>query len=222
MAVQPGLIELLREDLSLKARWCYGSGKGVRKKLRLLFTDATLSMIYYRLQQWSRRHGLTPLEFLFNRLNGVFCNCLIGRGAEFGRGFVMIHSTGVVINRLVRAGDYVFLEHQVTIGAEEGESPRIGNNVFIGAGAKLIGPVDIGDGAKIGANAVVVKNVPPYATVVGIPGKVVRQRTAPPDPERCHHFDPREPKPGRCVDPGTAPEATGTIPAGSPSHSSGG
>lgn len=183
------LLALVREDLALKARWCYGTGKGVRKKLRLLFTDATLSMIYYRLQQWSRRRGLTPLEFVFNRANAVFCNCLVGRGAEFGRGFVMIHSTGVVINRLVKAGDYVFIEHQVTIGAERGESPRIGNNVFIGAGAKVIGAVTIGDGAKIGANAVVVREIPPYATAVGIPAKVVRQREAPANPARCLHFD---------------------------------
>lgn len=144
-------------------------------------------MIYYRLQQWSRWHGLTPLEFLFNRLNGIFCNCLIGRGAEFGRGFVMIHSTGVVINRLVRAGDFLFIEHQVTIGAELGQSPAIGDNVFIGAGAKVIGAVTIGDGAKIGANAVVVKDVPAYSTVVGIPARVVRQRQAPVEPG-CLHF----------------------------------
>ncbi len=186
------LIGLIREDLSLKARWCYGTGRGVRKKLRLLFTDATLSMIFYRIQQWSRWRGLTPLEFLFNRLNGIFCNCLIGRGAEFGRGFVMIHSTGVVINRLVRAGDFVFLEHQVTIGAERGASPLIGDNVFIGAGAKVVGPVIIGAGAKIGANAVVVRDVPAYATAVGVPAKVVRQRPVPADPTACLHFEDGE------------------------------
>jgi serine O-acetyltransferase len=193
---------LLQEDLGLKARWCYGTDRGLRIRLRLLFTDATLSMVYYRLQQWSRRRGLKPLEFLFNRLNGVFCNCLIGRGAEFGRGFVMVHSTGVVINRLVRGGDYVFLEHQVTIGAERGESPVIGNNVFIGAGAKIIGPVQVGDGAKIGANAVVIRPVPAYATAAGVPAKVVRQRPVPDSPvTHCLHFeDEPEPAPNQLAD----------------------
>ena len=59
-------------------------------------------MILYRLMQWSRRRRLTPLEFLFNKLNVICCNCIIGRGAEFGPGFVLIHSTGVVINGAVR------------------------------------------------------------------------------------------------------------------------
>lgn len=193
---QLSVLTLIREDLGLKARWCYGTSDGMRKKLRLLFTDATFSMIFYRLQQWARRRGLTPIEFFFARINSMLCNCLIGRGAEFGRGFVMIHSTGVVINRLVRAGNFVFIEHQVTVGAERGESPRIGNNVFIGAGAKIIGAVDIGDGAKIGANAVVTKPVPPYATVVGVPARVVRQRPVPINPpEECLQFDDPAPQP---------------------------
>jgi serine O-acetyltransferase len=67
----------------------------------------------------------------------------------------------------------------VTIGAEKRESPKIGNDVFIGAGAKVIGPVEIGDGAKVGANAVVVHNVPASSTVVGIPARVVRTANPP-------------------------------------------
>ena len=69
-------------------------------------------------------------------------------------------------------------EHQVTIGAERRESPVLGNDVFIGAGAKIIGSVTIGDGARIGANAVVVRDVPAHATAVGIPARVVRIRNA--------------------------------------------
>jgi serine O-acetyltransferase len=113
---------------------------------------------------------------IFNKLNAVCCNCIIGRGAEFGPGLVLIHSTGVVVNGQVRAGEQVHIEHQVTIGAERRESPLIGNRVFIGAGAKIIGSVRIGDEARIGANAVVVDDVPDGATVVGIPAKVVRIR----------------------------------------------
>lgn len=166
----------IKTDLRLKAIWCYGTSAGVGTRFRLFLTDSTMAMVYYRLMQWSRRHRLSPLEMLFNRLNGIFCNCYIGRGAEFGEGFVLVHADGVVINRMVRGGDNIYIEHQVTIGADRGQSPVLGNDIFIGAGAKILGPVTIGDGARIGANAVVVKDVPAWSTVVGVPARVVRQR----------------------------------------------
>jgi serine O-acetyltransferase len=133
-------------------------------------------MIVYRLMQWSRKWRLVPLEMLLNKFNGLFCSCIIGRGADFGPGFVLVHSQGVVINGQVRGGSNVFIEHQVTIGAERRESPVLGSDIFIGAGAKIIGRVKIGDGARVGANAVVVHDVPAGATVVGIPARVVRRR----------------------------------------------
>jgi serine O-acetyltransferase len=90
---------------------------------------------------------------------------------------VLIHSTGVVINGQVRGGEHVYLEHQVTIGAERRTSPVLGDHVFVGAGAKIVGGVTIGDHARIGANAVVLGDLPPYCTAVGIPAKVVRVRS---------------------------------------------
>src|SRR5262249_21407709 len=84
--------------------------------------------------------------------------------------------TGIVINGQVRGGRGVHIEHQVTIGAEKRQSPTIGDGVFIGAGAKIIGQVSIGTGARVGANAVVCHDVPDHATVVGIPAKVIRIR----------------------------------------------
>jgi serine O-acetyltransferase len=163
-------------DLRLKAFWCYESARWTAI-LKVLLTDGTAAMILYRLMQWSRRWRLVPLEMLFNRLNTILCNCIIGRGADFGPGFVLIHATGIVINGNVRGGTNVYLEHQVTIGAERRQSPVLGSGIFLGAGAKILGSVTIGDGARVGANAVVVDDVPSYATVVGIPARVVRQRT---------------------------------------------
>lgn len=134
-------------------------------------------MFWYRLMQWARKWHLVPLEMAFNKINVVFCNCIIGRGAEFGPGLVLIHSTGVVINGAVRGGKHVYIEHQVTIGAERSQNPLLGDHVFLGAGAKIIGAVRLGDHVKIGANAVVVNDVPDGATAVGIPAKVVRSRS---------------------------------------------
>jgi serine O-acetyltransferase len=169
------LLNLIASDLQAKAQWCYDRSDW-RRIVKVLATDGTSAMIIYRLMQWSRKWRLVLLEMLFNKLNGVCCSCIIGRGADFGPRFVLIHSQGVVINAEVRGGSNVTIEHQVTIGAERRRSPILGNNVFIGAGAKVIGTVTIGDGARVGANAVVVHDVPPGATVVGIPARVVRQR----------------------------------------------
>jgi serine O-acetyltransferase len=173
------LVGLIRSDLRAKAEWMYES-RGWKAVVKTLLTDGTPAMIWYRLMQWARRWRLTPLELVFNRLNTICCGCIIGRGAEFGPGFVLIHSIGVVINGSVRGGTRVHIEHQVTIGAEKRQSPVIGDGVFIGAGAKVIGPVTIGAGAKVGANAVVVHDVPPGVTVVGIPARPVNRKPAPP------------------------------------------
>jgi serine O-acetyltransferase len=166
-------------DLRAKARWSYQRDDAVGV-IQALAADGTPAMFWYRAMQAARRWRLVPLELLFNKINTIFCNCIIGRGAEFGPRFVLIHSTGVVINGRVRGGHDVYLEHQVTIGADARLCPRLGDDIFIGAGAKVIGPVVVGDHARVGANAVVVHDVPPNATVVGIPARVVRQRTAAP------------------------------------------
>ena len=172
---RPGFFRLVASDLRAKADWNYGR-VSFGSLVKVLLTDGTAAMVWYRLMQWAGRWRLMPLELLFNRINTFFCNCIIGRGAEFGPGFVLIHATGVVINGGVRGGSNVKLEHQVTIGAERRQSPVLGDDLFVGAGAKIIGSVTIGTGARVGANAVVVKDVPPHSTVVGIPARVVRTR----------------------------------------------
>jgi serine O-acetyltransferase len=178
MARAQGLLQTMREDIRAKASWNYG-GQGSRDMLRALLSDGTLAVILYRLMQASHHVGLAPAEMLFNKVNTVLGQCIIGRGAEFGPGLVLIHSQGVVINGAVHAGQNVLIEHQVTIGAEKGKSPSLGNNVFIGCGAKIVGPVTVGDGARIGANAVVVHDVPADTTVVGIPAKPVERKPQP-------------------------------------------
>lgn len=171
------MFRLILSDLRAKASWCYEDERP-RSLVKVLLTDGTFAMVFYRIMQWARRRRLAPIELLVNRLNTICCNCIIGRGAEFGPAFVLIHATGVVINGQVSGGEHVFIEHQVTIGAERRQSPRIGSHVFIGAGAKIIGSITLGDHSRVGANAVVLDDVPAYATVAGIPAKVVRRRAA--------------------------------------------
>lgn len=168
-------LDLIRSDIAAKARWLYQADDW-SSQLKAATTDGTSAMVLYRLMQGSRRVGLAPLEMVFNKLNVIVGGAIIGRGAEFDEEFVLIHSQGVVINGAVRGGKGVLIEHQVTVGAEGRTSPVIGDNVFIGAGAKVVGPVTIGSGAKIGANAVVVHDVPANTTVVGIPAKPVQSK----------------------------------------------
>jgi len=170
----PTLFSLVLGDLRAKARWLYGSD-GFRNVVKARWTDGSGAMIRYRWMQWCCRHRLGLAAMVLGKLNVVFGGCVIGRGADFGPRFVLIHSLGVVINTRVRGGSDVFVEHQVTIGAEKGEAPVLGNNVFIGAGAKILGGVRIGNNVKIGANAVVVDDIPDNSTAVGIPARVVER-----------------------------------------------
>ena len=95
--------------------------------------------------------------------------------ANIGKRFFIDHGVGVVIGETAEVGDDVFIYHQVTLGATTSKKikrhPTIGDGVIIGAGAKLLGPINVGKEAKIGANSVVVNDVPPGATMVGIPAK---------------------------------------------------
>ncbi len=133
-------------------------------------------MILYRFMQASQRTGLAPLAMIFNKLNSIVGGCVIGRGAEFGPRLVFVHSNGIVINSKVRGGMDVKIEHQVTIGAERGLSPVLGDDVFLGAGAKVLGAVHVGSRVRVGANAVVVKDVPDDTTAVGVPARYILRK----------------------------------------------
>jgi len=175
-SIQLRLWRLLGSDLRAKAEWVYGSVTP-KNVIKTLLTDGTFAMITYRLMQASQRCRLAPLAMLFNKINVVFGQCIIGRRAEFGPGFVLIHSHGVVINSSVKAGRDIKLEHAVTIGAERQESPLLGDDIFVGAGAKIIGGIRIGSRVKVGANAEVLEDVPDGVTVAGVPAKVVHARS---------------------------------------------
>ncbi len=100
-------------------------------------------------------------------------------GARIARGLFIDHGTGVVIGETSMIGDNVTLFQGVTLGGTGKETgkrhPTLGNNIVVGAGAKILGNITIGDNSYIGANAVVVKDVPPNSTVVGVPGRITRQ-----------------------------------------------
>ncbi|MEI8314497.1 MAG: serine acetyltransferase [Verrucomicrobiota bacterium] len=167
------MFDLIREDLRAKARWCCGSDIP-RHVLRVIVWDGTFATMFYRASQFCYRHHLGLLGAILNQLNPILTHAVIGRRAEFGPGLIVMHSIGLVVNTGVRAGTHCTIENGVTIGAEKGRAPVLGNHVYIGSGARIIGGVTVGNHVRIGANAVVIKDVPDYATVVGIPARVVR------------------------------------------------
>ena len=124
---------------------------------------------------WRRSPALQPLARLISQWARFFTGIEIHPGAVIGRRFFIDHGMGVVIGETAVVGDDVLMYHQVTLGGRARgrfkRHPTIGDRVLIGAGAKVIGAIHVGDDAKIGANALVVKDVAPNAVIVGIPSQ---------------------------------------------------
>ncbi len=168
----------IAKDIRFKNICFYGEYRP-QAFLKVLLSDGTSAVLFYRLNQFFRSIRLGCIGWIFLELNKLLNSCVIGRKAEFGAGFVIMHPFGVVINSEVKGGENIVIESGVVIGAAQNglpvKAPVLGSNIFIGSGAKILGDIRIGNNVKIGANAVVVKDVPDDVTVVGIPAKVINK-----------------------------------------------
>ncbi len=173
---RPGLWHLVREDIAcVKAR-----DPAARSSLEICVTyPGVHAVILHRLGHRLWRGGWRFSARLLSWLARLATNVDIHPGATIGRRFFIDHGAGVVIGETAEVGDDVTLYHGVTLGGTSWSAgkrhPTIKDNVLIGAGAKVLGAITVGAGARIGANSVVVEEVPPGMTVVGIPGRIVRQ-----------------------------------------------
>jgi serine O-acetyltransferase len=144
----------------------------------LLLYSGLHAVTYYRISHWLFRHKRFILARMVSQHAKFTTGIEIHPGATIGRGLFIDHGTGVVIGETAELGDYCTLYQGVTLGGtgkDKGKRhPTLGNYVMVGAGAKVLGPVVIGDNAKVGANALVLLNVPSDATAVGVPARVVR------------------------------------------------
>lgn len=140
--------------------------------------------ISHRLWHWRLRWLSRWISTIVRWLTGIE----IHPAATIGRRFFIDHGMGVVIGETAEIGDDCTLYHGVTLGGTSWKKgkrhPTLGNNVIVGAGAKVLGPVVIGEGARVGSNAVVVRDVPAGATVVGIPGHLIKAHNTEDDKKR--------------------------------------
>jgi serine O-acetyltransferase len=135
------------------------------------------SVLTYRFTNWMWRKGLRLFPRWVSQISRFFTGIEIHPGATIGKNFFIDHGMGVVIGETATIGDNVTIYHGVTLGgvsAKPGKRhPQVGNDVIIGSGAQVLGPINIGNGARIGSNAVVVRDVPDAATMVGVPARNV-------------------------------------------------
>jgi len=173
----PGWLTILREDINCALQ----RDPAARNWFEVLVNYSGLHAVwFYRIAHQLWNYHL----YLFARWLSQTARWVTGveihPGAAIGRRFFIDHGMGVVIGETSEIGDDVTLYHNVTLGGvsiEKGKRhPSLGDGVVVGAGAKVLGAIEIGSGSRIGANAVVVKSVPPDSIVVGVPGQVVRRK----------------------------------------------
>lgn len=181
------MFERLREDIAC----VFERDPAARSGFEVLTTYPGLhAVMMHRVSHSLWNKGFKWLARLLSNIARLFTGIEIHPGAVIGRRFFIDHGMGVVIGETAVIGDDCTLYHGVTLGGTSWEKgkrhPTLGRDVVVGAGAKVLGPIEVGDGARIGSNAVVVKAVPEGATVVGVPGRVIQRPT---DAEQARRAD---------------------------------
>ena len=182
------MFESVREDIRLGVEWHAVPGvrrlfgPGAERVAVLLLSSELQVVLIYRFQAWARRAGIPVVPNLCRRLTMLLAGVSIGDRVSIGPGLLLNHGH-VIIDGETTIGPLCSIAPFVTIGLNTGgpsvtfEGPTIGRFVFIGTGAKILGRVSIGDNARVGANAVVLADVPANTTAVGIPARHIPHET---------------------------------------------
>jgi serine O-acetyltransferase len=186
----------LREDLTA-ARERDPAARGVGRGEILLTYGGVQALLSHRVAHGLREVGVPLLPGMLSNVTRVATGVEIHPAARIGTALFIDHGAGVVIGETAEIGDNVTLYQGVTLGgtgfARGKRHPTVGDDVVVGSGAKLLGPIEVGEGSKIGANSVVIHDVPARSTVVGNPGHPVRvegERPRGPDADWAHLPDP--------------------------------
>lgn len=137
------------------------------------------AVLFYRAAHWFFVHRMKAFARFISQFARLVTGIEIHPGATIGRGLLIDHGSGVVIGETAVIGDMCTIYQGVTLGGTGKDTgkrhPTLGNNVMVGAGAKVLGPFKVGDNSKVAANAVVLSEIPPDSTCVGVPARVVRR-----------------------------------------------
>ena len=137
------------------------------------------AVIIHRVAHWFYKKNFKVTARAISQIGRFFTGIEIHPGAKIGKGLLIDHGSGVVIGETAEIGDNCLIYQGCTLGGTGKENgkrhPTLGDNVMVGSGAKILGPFKVGNGAKIAANAVVLEEVPPNCTAVGVPARIVRQ-----------------------------------------------
>lgn len=167
---------VLRDDVQAIRR----TDPAARNRGEVVLYPGLHAIILHRISHRLWDAGVPFLPRLMSQMGRFFTGIEIHPGAQIGRGFFIDHGMGVVIGETTIIGDRVVLYQGVTLGGTGKQSgkrhPTLGNDVVVGVGAKVLGAITLGDGARIGAGAVVVKDVPPHSTAIGVPARIVQTR----------------------------------------------
>ena len=146
--------------------------------MEIILYQGLHAIILHRIAHFLWKLHIPFVPRLISQISRFLTGIEIHPGATIGKGFFIDHGSGTVIGETAEIGENVLMYHQVTLGGTSLETkkrhPTIGNNVMIGAGAKLFGPIKVGDNSQIGGSSVVTKNVPENSVVVGNPGRIVK------------------------------------------------
>ena len=135
-----------------------------------------IAISFYRFERWFYTHHMRHLAQIAHRFMQIILGCTIPPGVELGKNVRIPHFHGIVIHHQSKIGDRTIIYQNVTIGGRNGQIGAIvGSDCIIGAGSCLLGNIKIGNHVKIGANAVVLEDIPDGCTVVGVPGKIINQ-----------------------------------------------
>jgi len=170
------MFKRLKEDIAVVME----KDPAARGAFEVLCTYSGVRALWrHRRAQWFYRHNMRFIARIISQRTKRFTGIEIHPAASLGRRLFIDHGSGIVIGETAEIGEDVVLYQGVTLGGTGKDTgkrhPTLANHVMISSGAKVLGPITIGEGSKIGAGSVVLKDVPPHCTVVGVPGRVVKQ-----------------------------------------------
>jgi serine O-acetyltransferase len=174
------MLKRIREDISC----VFERDPAARTRFEVITTYPGVSaIIFHRISHRLFHYRLKWLARMLSNVSRLITGIEIHPGAKIGRRFFIDHGMGVVIGETAEIGDDCTLYHGVTLGGTSWKKgkrhPTLKNNVVVGAGAKVLGPITVEEGARVGSNAVILKDVPAGATVVGIPGRIIERKQNP-------------------------------------------